>query len=178
MFKRGFGSILRVISKNQIKPFYFIFLGVLGCGASTLDKDRVICSRSIEKYLMRNYGDQYKEDENIVIEKIPETPFVWVIDKTSKVNPDRKILEQKKNEVCIVLHSPISNSILFKLKEGHGLPRNISTETARTNGFPVIKIHYVKDKTENLYKRESCKTKTSTKKSVRVDCNKLFFDLP
>jgi hypothetical protein len=156
----------------ELKLFCLLF-PFFCSSAFSLEKKQYECMPSPEIYLSSKFGMDYKNDGNISIEKIRGSPFLWVVDSTPMVNPERALLEVKKTESCVVLYAPLSNSIFFEWGKNFELPKKVWTETAKTNGFQVIRITYAKEKNRNLYKVSKCEKIDGNGNSILVNCSNL-----
>lgn len=142
------------------------------------------CFNSINEYLILNFGDNYKNDENIKIINLYSLnsiknkyakQYAWTMDTTPSVNITRTLFKLKKNgKACAILHVPLSSFVSFELKADGELPTFVTSINSPPPDFSAYKIIYKLNNFNGTYAPNSCLKLSNKRKEVKIPCNRAF----
>lgn len=167
---------------NMIGKFYkirtYIFVSILLVFFNTTSFGAEMqCFPSVENYMSKLYGENYKDDDNISMhqEKYGKNIFYIVTDTTSGTNYVRSLLRKKTSgEFCLILLTQPVSQLVPRMIDKSGIPRKfIATEQAPP-GLPEHIITYVLNEKDFRYSAHICKEVSwvsKTKKIKTISCN-------
>ena len=115
------------------------------------------CHKEVSQFMEFQFGENFKYDENLVIESVLGTNLLMVIDKTPGINPPRYFLFPEKNghEICLVLFAPLANEVVFSKSLINGIPLSITTRSGG-QGSDDLKVLYKWSVAKNIYAPAVC----------------------
>jgi hypothetical protein len=144
------------------------------------------CYPSTKSFLQSEYGDAYEDDENIATVSVdgvvgagfsesPE-PF-WVLDKTPGSNITRSLLQLRLGHgVCVILYAPMAAEINAKFGRHGELPREVTSKSVPSAGFPSIWLNYSLEKSRRIFVAKKCFKVDSGGAKQAVNCSKVFYE--
>ncbi|MBJ8442824.1 hypothetical protein [Acinetobacter bereziniae] len=127
------------------------------------------CFKNINIYLTHKFGDNFNEDENILVKSTKNSNLIFIKDKTANNSPEHFIVEKRSNLYCEILDAPLSFSINFSEKN-RKLPNKIITKSL---GNPKKILEYKLNK-NGYYELVKCKAEFDSEKAKEIKCDNLY----
>jgi hypothetical protein len=140
------------------------------------------CYASISAYLVETYGEDYRNDENLLVRPVLSDGksvkgLTWFIDASADVNVTRVLFVKRNSLVCATLYVPASSVVRANFGAHGELPRTIESEDTPPPTLDANKVIYTLAKDRRIYFPSKCFKLNEEKKSEReVSCELAFSD--
>jgi len=132
------------------------------------------CFTNQHQLLSSLFGDDYGEDENILVTAAEFEPsidrYFWIMDATPKINGTRFLARSAAaTGTCIVLYAPFVTGIELRFGQSRALPEEIRTRDAGGPSALSSKVVYRYDPQQKLYRPHQCFSR-----SAQVSCESVY----
>lgn len=171
----------------SILLLFFSLLARAESGAETLqgvwaDSPAGHCFSTLRDYLVQTYGENYSEDESIVVRPVvingkKSSSKFWVADTTPGINYTQVLFEVKGRDgrACAVLYAPYSTTFDVNFGRDGSFPPTAMIEDAPPPGLKGNRIIFKFSPQKHAYVPEKCFRFTVEEgKSEQINCSEAF----